>query len=249
VGNAAFRLYRVADVNTKRQYTTVFPFEDMSSDPEVLVEMLLSLRDRVTQSGVPADEILITDAEGYASAMDLAPGAWLLICDPVHAGHLTHYVEPQLILLPREDQPGQLTTELEIYPKSTVLDRNAVLEVQKVVKTWDDAGYEAQRPKSITVRLLKNGQVMDTVVLSEENNWQYVWMDLIPVADWSVEEEVPQGYTPEVQESDGVYSLVNHRRDIPQTGHIWWPVALALAGGFLLVVLGVLIKRSDRHES
>jgi hypothetical protein len=249
VENAEFRLYRVADVNAQRRYTTVPPFEDMPNDPDVLVEMLLSLRDRVTQSGVAADEILVTDAEGYASALDLAAGAWLLICDPVHVGALTHYVEPQLILLPQEDHAGQLTTDLEIYPKSTVLDRNNVLQVQKVIKTWDDAGYEAQRPKSIIVRLLKNGQVMDRVVLSEENNWQYVWMDLIPIADWSVEEEVPQGYTPEVQESDGVYSLVNHRRDIPQTGHIWWPVALVLASGFLLVMLGILIKRSDRHES
>lgn len=247
VAGAQFRLYRVADVNARQEYTTVYPFEDVKGND--LIEMPLGLRDRAERSGAPADYTLVTDEKGYAGLEGLAPGAWLLVGDPTKSGDGIHYVDPQLIFMPRKNQAGEELYHIDIYPKSLMLASHIGLTGRRVMKIWDDQGYENSRPVSITVRLLKDGQVMDRVELTRENNWEYSWSDLIPTAKWTVEEEVPQGYTAEVQEDEGVFSVTNHRKDVPQTGHIWWPVALLLAGGFLLVVLGILIGRSDRREA
>ena len=39
---------------------------------------------------------------------------------------------------------------------------------RQVLKVWEDDGTEA-RPESVTVQLLRNGEVYETVTLSEEN--------------------------------------------------------------------------------
>ena len=61
-----------------------------------------------------------------------------------------------------------------------------------VKKVWKDDGIG--RPASITVHLLRNGVVYDTVILSEQNNWSYAWDNVDKRYEWSVEEEVPEGY-------------------------------------------------------
>jgi len=61
-----------------------------------------------------------------------------------------------------------------------------------VNKVWVDDGIG--RPAGITVHLLQNGVVYDSVVLSEKNNWSHAWTELNRFYKWTVEEEVPEGY-------------------------------------------------------
>ena len=244
---ARFRLYRVADVNRNREYTMVEPFEDVQGNAADLEEMTLGLSQRVTQSH--ADYEMVTDEEGTAGLSRLAPGIWLMVGEPTQVGEVTHYVDPQLIVLPQKNEAGEDCYDIQLRPKSVPLPSSMEPVERTVVKIWDDGGYASQRPGSITVRLMKDGQVVDRVELSRDNNWQHTWTNLIPTANWYVEEAVPQGYTMELQQAEGVFTMTNHRKDIPQTGHIWWPVALVMVSGFVLVVLGIILRRSDRHEA
>ena len=67
---------------------------------------------------------------------------------------------------------------------------------RKVQKVWEDDGNEANRPEEITVQLLENGTVVDTVILNRKNNWEYTWDDLESSSKWQiVEADVPAGYT------------------------------------------------------
>jgi len=61
-----------------------------------------------------------------------------------------------------------------------------------VNKVWKDDGIG--RPAGITVHLLRDGEVYDTVILSAKNNWSYAWENVDKRYEWSVEEEVPEGY-------------------------------------------------------
>src|SRR5699024_6513604 len=70
-----------------------------------------------------------------------------------------------------------------------------------VVKAWEDANnQDGNRPGSITVKLLANGEETDqVVVLSEENNWQADFTDLDVYAngatiEYTVEEVTVEGY-------------------------------------------------------
>src|SRR5699024_9248628 len=46
-------------------------------------------------------------------------------------------------------------------------------------KTWDDANnQDGKRPESITVRLLANGEEVDSDEITEEDEWKYSFADL-----------------------------------------------------------------------
>src|SRR5699024_9461637 len=79
-----------------------------------------------------------------------------------------------------------------------------------VTKGWEDANnQDGKRPESIDVQLTADGEeIRDTQTLSEENNWTYTWKELDLNADgepidYSVEEiNVPEGYTPSINDAD-----------------------------------------------
>ncbi len=51
-------------------------------------------------------------------------------------------------------------------------------------KTWDDADdQDGKRPESITVRLYANGTEVESVTVTEEDDWSYSFMDLAKNAD------------------------------------------------------------------
>ena len=142
---------------------------------------------------------------------------------------------------------------------------------RKVLKLWDDSGNRDQRPAYVRVQLLRNGRVVDTVRLSEDNNWQYTWNDLDADARWQVvEDQVPDGYTVSIDREGITFVITNTyppeepdrppRPDepeepdepdephLPQTGQLWWPVwALGFCGG-AMIAAGLLV-RHRRHDN
>ena len=138
---------------------------------------------------------------------------------------------------------------------------------RKVLKVWNDAGQERERPDRITIQLLKNGEIYDTVTLSERNNWRYSWNDLpkygkngLPI-DWRVVEVTPDGYTVSITQEAGTFVVTNtpiqppenppvtppvnppKTPTLPQTGALWWPVPVLAAAGLLLIAAGAGKKR------
>ena len=66
---------------------------------------------------------------------------------------------------------------------------------RKVLKIWNDEGREDERPEQVSIQLLCNGEVYDTVTLSEANHWQYIWNHLDGNSPWTVVEWDVPGYT------------------------------------------------------
>ena len=133
---------------------------------------------------------------------------------------------------------------------------------------WDDDGNEASRPNYIVVQLLGNGEVVDTVVLSEQNNWEYTWEELDETVLWQVvERNVSDGYTVTVVQEGITFVVTNTKPPVepgpspsvppddqpwlPQTGMLQWPVLALVGAGGLLVVIGLVVvvrTRSDDDE-
>ena len=131
------------------------------------------------------------------------------------------------------------------------------------MKVWNDAGQKHDRPEKITVQLLKNGEVYDTVILNERNSWRYIWNDLpkydkngLPI-EWRVVELTPEGYTVSITQESGTFVVTNTPKQpsvtpptdqpkeptLPQTGELWWPVPVLAAAGLLLIAAGAGKKR------
>lgn len=79
-----------------------------------------------------------------------------------------------------------------------------------VVKVWEDDGADVERPASIRVQLLRNGQAYDTVTLNEANGWKYTWNRLSDSAQWTVvEASVPEGYSVSISQSNNEFVITN----------------------------------------
>ena len=150
-----------------------------------------------------------------------------------------------------------ITNTYETVPLSSALTVN---------KVWNDQGYESYRPSSVTVGLLKDGTVSQTITLDTSNSWSYTWAGLDTSSTWSVTElNVPSGYTTSVKQAENAFVITNSYGTLgtgagtnipdnmvplaaPQTGLIQWPVPVLVSAGALLIVAGIAANRRKKHE-
>ena len=119
-----------------------------------------------------------------------------------------------------------------------------------VIKKWDgDSSNLKRRPDSIKVTLYNGADAVETVWLSENNNWRHSWYDLDGSGNWSVmEDHIPKGYTPTYSEKNGVVTITNTAILI-QTGQLNWPIFLLGGLGLVLVLFGLLLMRKQRKDN
>ena len=141
----------------------------------------------------------VTDENGRIKLQDLTVGVYLVVGRPAVMGDRVHYSLPQLIVLPQYDEVNaEWDYAVSIALKSISIGIDEELLDLTVEKKWIDQGFEEFRPYYIMVNLLWNGKLYDSVYLSEENNWTYTWTDLLPIGEWTVEEEIPTDYVLEI---------------------------------------------------
>lgn len=83
-----------------------------------------------------------------------------------------------------------------------------------VRKIWEDDGKD--RPDSVTVQLLRNGEVQDEIELNQSNNWIYTWSQLDADYHWSVTEaDVPNGYKATYTTTGNTTTITNTEENKP----------------------------------
>ncbi len=76
-------------------------------------------------------------------------------------------------------------------------------------KIWSD-GNDNHKDESVTINLLKDGEVSQTAELSEQNNWAYTFDKLLEGYSWTVEEaSVPNGYEVSYDTVGNVTTITN----------------------------------------
>jgi len=95
----------------------------------------------------------------------------------------------------------------------------------KVTKVWDDANdQDGYRPDDVTVNLAKNGEIIDTVILSEENSWTYTWTGLDKyngeqAIEYTVTENAVAEYTTNITKAnDGTFTYTVTNTYVPVIG-------------------------------
>lgn len=277
VSGALFALYRVADIDAYAELTLTGDFTQYpvrldgldSAAWRALAETLAAYaqRDRLT----PLDSG-VTDQNGELTfpteEKTLLPGLYLVTGQPFSDGYRVYNTEPFLICLPNLDETTDTWQyDVTVSPKFTSTPIPAPppddTEKRKVLKVWNDEGQTCERPETITIQLLKNGEIWDTVTLSERSSWRYTW-DELPrydknglIIDWRVVELTPEGYTVSVSQEAGTFVVTNTPVEppvnppseppteptLPQTGTLWWPVPVLAAAGLLLIAAGAGKKR------
>ena len=125
----------------------------------------------------------------------------------------------------------------------------------------------------VTVQLLRDGAVYDTVTLSAGNGWSHTWSGLDDSCTWTVVEKECEGYTVRVEREGITFVMTNTYAaeipddptpeaplppdpakptpggpTLPQTGQVWWPVPFLLMTGLLLLAVGLFRRRTTGDE-
>ncbi len=89
----------------------------------------------------------------------------------------------------------------------------------KVLKLWltSDGRPLANHPNRVTINLLRDGEVYDTVELNE-SGWSKVWEGLDSAHRWDIEEPRVSGYNVRVESDDGRNFTVENRKKPTRPG-------------------------------
>ena len=242
IGGAELSLYYVATVklNSKNNlsYTFTDAFEDCGSyldDPALSVKLDAFVMDNSVTS-----EKIVTDAHGNAVFTNLPLGLYFVKQTTDVAGYAP--CRSFLVTLPYKTDDGYVY-DVNASPKTDI----AKLTDITVKKVWNtDASTKAA--DSVTVQLLREGVVVETVMLNTENGWQVVFSDM-PASDaYSIfEMNIPEGFTATYSQSGYVFTVTN-TSSLIQTGQLFWPIPVLAMAGLCLISLGtvVLRKKSDK---
>ena len=222
---ARFELYRVADVDayaySKFTLTGQFSASGVSVnnlDSSGWRNAANSLAGYAYANNIAPLDSGSTDEDGMltfptSASVDMRAGLYLVVGDAHRQGGIDYVMEPMLVSMPMLneaknswDYQGTISPK---YEKERVPDEPQTTE-RKVTKVWNDAGFEHKRPAEISVSLLCDGKVYDTVTLNRENQWSFRWDELETGHTWwIVENSVPQGYVAAVEQRGLAFVITN----------------------------------------
>ena len=276
LSGAKFSIYRVADADETGELTVRSEFDEFDLDirgknDRRWREMAQTLESYVLRRELTPADSGKTDKIGMLTfptqGKTLAAGLYLVIGERHTQGGNDYDAEPFFVLLPTQDlENNEWVYDVSAnvkFGKTPVPDDGDTV-TRKVLKVWDD-GSAASRPQEITVQLLKDGVVYDTVRLNAKNSWRYTWSKLPKYGasgrriTWTVTETAVGGYTVSIRQEGVTFVVTNSRTpstpaqpstpsgpSLPQTGTVWWPVGLLAICGAALLLAGLCCGKGKR---
>lgn len=205
--DVGFQIYQVAQVSQSLRFTLTGDFADYAVSLDKLDSDGWRDAAQTLAAYAAADQLIpaqqgVTDQNGSLTLSDLPVGLYLVVGEKHSQNGSTYLPAPFLLCLPNLDETQSWDYHPVVAPKYSQLtssggDSAGFDTVERdMVKVWSDGGNAANRPQSITVQLLQDGQLYDTATLTAADNWRCHWSDLSADFVWQVvERDVPEGYT------------------------------------------------------
>lgn len=247
-------VYRIGQIHVDGTFDLVEPYSAYPVSIQGITtqqewrDVTQTLTGYIAADQIQPDHITHTDENGAAVLADLESGIYLIRSVKVELNSGIYLFEDFLVVLPRQQEDGSYDYDVEAYPKSS---HSAPTDTYSVIKLWKDEGRETARTEFITVDILKDGVLYETVQLSPENDWHYTWTTTDTAAVWQVvERDVPEGYTVSVTQRETTFTVVNTATDTPdnppddppETGDLlnpWLYVMLMCLSGLVLLLMAV----------
>lgn len=245
----AFTLYQVATVkydNGQLSYALTDSFSGSKADlsnleASGLAQTMASYAEKHNLSGSTRK----ADSNGTVKYENLSLGLYLLV-QADKAGS-NDSAEPFLVTIPVAGEDGKTWIyDVDASPKTEVTKRTQV----SVKKVWNDGKDAKNRPQNISVTLYRGNEVIGTVTLSDDNNWNYIWSDLPESDAYSVKEASVSGYQASYSHSGYAFTITNTSK-LVQTGQLNWPIPILAISGVTLFAVGwglVFLKRRNGKD-
>jgi len=268
---ATFDLYRIAQKDPEGQWQLCAPFDSYPVQPNENWERLASTlegyvrRDRLqpaTSGKTGSDGRVAFPAQGK-----LQQGLYLVTGEPYTANGKTYSIQPALVSLPSQNQEHWVYDVTVNAKHEAVPDQDTI--TRKVLKVWNVPDNHTGLPEEITVHLLRDNAIFQTVKLNAANLWRHTWAELDPAHQWTVVEEELKDYSVVITREGITFRIENtydppqepeptptptptptppptqgdEEPKLPQTGQLWWPVTMLVCMGLLFIVLGLIRRR------
>lgn len=198
---------------------------DDLTDPNLTKELEKYINDKV------ANYNDITDENGMATYNDLDLGLYLVKQTNKVKGYSN--IDSFLVMLPNVED-NKWIYNIKATPKTDIY-REIDLTVNKV---WNSKGNSI--PNEVTISLLKDNKVIDTVILNKNNNWTYTWKDLEKSDKYKVKEiNIPKGYTATYQNDGYIYTVTN-TDTLANTGQYFYSIIICATLGMLFILFGFI---------
>ena len=197
ISGATFRIYRLAYAYASGEgiaYTYTDEFKnngmDMGDFSDAYLPIHLSAYAQMKSLSYTEKS---TDSTGKVTFDNLPCGAYLVVPAGASEGYLNP--TPFIVAVPTRDSvQNKWVYNIDATPK---IESDKYEDVEKIYisvkKYWKT---DEKTPDSITVSLIMDGVISDSVILDAENNWYFKWENLDKNHSWSVvEADVPDGYT------------------------------------------------------
>lgn len=180
-----------------------------------------------------------TDKSGKATFFNLELGLYLVSQTSSLTGYSTF--ENFLVMIPEEvDNMWQYS--VIALPKTEIIK---VIDLT-VKKVWNNNNYAIS--DFITVNLLKDESVIDTIKLNDENNWTHTWTNLPQSDEYSVQEvDIPKGYQATYRFENNTFIITN-TNTLVQTGNNLVLIEFLALFGIIFIIIGIVYEKRIRHE-
>lgn len=211
---------------------------------------------------IQPEKSVTTDASGKAVFTGLEKGLYLLCATGVQQEGYVYQCLPFFAVLPEQNHETN-TWNYQVQANAKA-GQSPMVDDYKVVKIWEDDCHSSERPDTITIQLMCDGEAYgEPITLPQDGRWEYTWNDLDVNHKWTVTEEKVRGYQEGNVETNGTTFTVTNvcEKDdstsagskpsskLPQTGQLWWPVPVLLSLGLFCLIVGVIRRKEENHEA
>lgn len=243
ISGAELSLYYVASVEQTANYDLIYTFTKAFetcgcalADPKLSVKLAAF----VQEQALPAEK-LVTDAHGSVSFANLPLGLYFVMQTNTVAGYAP--CTSFLVTVPNYDTSGYVY-DVNASPKTDIV-RFTDITIKKIWNT--DAS--ASETESVTIQLLRDGVVVETAILNEQNHWQVTYTNMPESDAYSiVEVHVPKGFTATYSQNGYTFTVTNSTTLI-QTGQLIWPIPVLAMAGLCLITAGAIVLRKTRNTN
>lgn len=244
----------VSNLGIKDTELSIYKLADATSENHNLVfnynELLNIYKDNI-KTGKLSNEIInyiknnissitkVTDSNGNIKFNDLDLGLYLIVQSKQTLNYSN--IDSFLIYTPAIIN-NKWSYDIEATPKVD-LYRLFDLSVKKVWNVNDN-----NIPKQVTIELLKNDEVIDSVILNKENNWEHTWVQIEESDAYSVREiNIPIDFTATYRKENNVF-IVTNTKTLIQTGNMPWIIYSLAISGLIFISFGYILQKRQNHE-
>ena len=245
-------VHKIATMNESFLYTLTSEFEGYSIKLNGIKtnDEWLVLKNTL-ESYIIADEITpLSINKVYNNKIelsDLEPGLYLIKTKTIEEEKYILKFDTVLINVPELKEDGTWNYEIVAKPKASEFTPIYEEVTYKVIKEWKD--NEKNRPKEVQVEIYQNGDIIENIKLSKENNWTYSWIALDDGSTWNVvERNVPKNYTVSILNKERNFYVINTSKEKnPKTSdsvYLYMYLFMGSISGIVLLLLALSIKKN-----